>query len=96
MIKIDKNLFWDVDFKKLDYKENADFIIKRVLLFGDKKDYDILKKRYSYEKIKKAALKINYPDKKSANFWSFIFNLSSNKKCAKKSSAQKQSAFWNR
>jgi len=96
MIKIDKNLFWDVDFEKLDYKKNADFVIRRVLLFGDKKDYDILKRRYSYEKIKEAALKINYPDKKNANFWDFIFNLSDNKKCTKKSSMQKQSAFWNR
>ena len=78
------------------YKENADFIIKRVLLFGDKKDYDILKKRYSYEEIKKAASKISYPDKKNANFWSFIFNLSNDKKCTKKLSTQKQSVFWKR
>jgi len=96
MAEIDKNLFWDVDFGKLDYKENASFIIKRVLLFGDKKDYDILKKRYSYEEIKKAVSKISYPDKKNANFWNFIFNLSNDKKCTKKLSIQKQSAFWNR
>jgi len=96
MLKLDKNLFWDVDFKKLDYKKNASFIIKRVLLFGDKKDYDILKKCYSGEKIKEVASKINYPDKKNANFWGFIFNLSSDKKCTKKLSVQKQSAFWNR
>lgn len=96
MAKINKTLFWDVDFEKLDYKENAGFIIKRVLLFGDKKDYDILKKRYSNEKIKETASKINYPDKKNANFWGFIFNLPSDKKCTKKLSIQKQSAFWNR
>ena len=96
MVQIDKNLFWDVDFGKLDYKKNAGFIIKRVLLFGDKKDYDILKKRYSYERIREAALKISYPDKKNANFWSFIFNLSNDKKCTKKLLMQKQSAFWNR
>ena len=96
MVEIDKNLFWDVNFRKLDYKKNASFIIKRILLFGDKEDYDILKKRYSYEEIKKAASKISYPDKKNANFWSFIFNLPNNKKCAKKLSIQKQSAFWNR
>lgn len=96
MIKIDKSIFWDVDFKKLDFKKNADFIIRRVLLFGDKKDYDILKKRYSYEKIKKVASRTNYPDKKNANFWNLIFNLSNNKKCANKLSTQKQNAFWNR
>lgn len=96
MAEIDKNLFWDVDFEKIDYKKNADFVIERVLLFGDKKDYDILKKHYSYEKIKEAASKINYPDKKNANFWSFIFNLSDDKKCTKKSSTRKRSAFWNR
>ena len=96
MTEIDKNLFWDVDFEKVGYKENADFVIKRVLLFGDKKDYDILKKHYSCEEMKKATSKISYPDKKSANFWGFIFNLSNDKKCTKKLSMQKQSAFWNR
>jgi len=96
MIKIDKNLFWDVDFKKLDCGKNARFIIERVLLLGDKSDYNVLKNYYSRARIKKAAAEINYPDRKSANFWSFIFNLSNNKKCTKKLSTQKRSIFWNR
>ncbi len=93
-IKIDKNLFWDVNFKSLEYQKDADFIINRVLLWGDKPDYDVLKKQYSYEKIRESASKINYNEKKIFNFWNFILNLP--KKCTRKLLIQKQNAFWNR
>lgn len=93
MIKLDKQLFWDVKFSELDYKKNADFIIARVLYFGDLGDYKVIKKKYGLEKIKNVAKKINYPSKKSQNFWSFIFNFSI---CAKKLSIKKQNAFYQR
>jgi len=75
MIKINKGLFWDTKFKDLDYKEHADFIIKRVLQYGDVKDYKIAKKKYGIKKIKKVAQNTSYSDKKSPNFWKIIFNL---------------------
>lgn len=92
-----KELFWDVDFKKLDYAKNADFIIERVLSFGDEGDYRILKKIYGLKKIKKAAVKADYPDKKTTNFWSVIFEIPLNTfLCVKKLSTLKPNAFWNR
>ena len=93
MMKLDKQLFWDVKFSELDYKKNADFIISRVLSFGDLDDYKAIKNKYGLKKIKDAAKKINYSNKKSQNFWSFIFNFSI---CAKKLSIKKQSAFYQR
>ena len=63
----------------MDIEKNADFIIERVLSFGDVKDYQLLRKMYDYEKIKKVAIKANYPDKKSINFWSIIFEIPLNK-----------------
>ena len=44
MIKLNKQLFWDIDFKKLDYKKNTNFIISRVLVYGDLEDYRMIKK----------------------------------------------------
>lgn len=44
MRALNKTLFWDVDFNDLDYKKHADFIIKRVLLYGDKSDWGKIKK----------------------------------------------------
>lgn len=95
--QLNKTLFWDVNFKDLDYKKNADFIIERVLSFGDKKDYQILQEIYSLKKIKKTAVKINYPNKKTINFWSLIFNIPINSfLCIKKLSTLKPNAFWKR
>ncbi len=76
MIQVNKKLFWDVEFKKLDYEKHSGFIIGRVLSFGDIKDYQIIKKKYGIKKIKSVAEKISYPNKKSLNFWNIIFNLS--------------------
>jgi len=75
MIEISKGLFWDIKFKDLSYKKHADFIIKRVLQYGNEKDYKIIKGRYGTKKIKKVAQNTSYSDKKSPNFWKFIFNL---------------------
>lgn len=95
--QLNKTLFWDIDFKNLDYKKNADFIIERVLSFGDEKDYRLLQKIYNFEKIKKIAVKLNYPNKKTINFWSLIFDIPINSFLyIKKLSMQKPNAFWKR
>lgn len=97
MLKLSKQLFWDVKVNELDYKKHADFIIKRVLLRGDVKDYKIIKKKYGLKKIKNIAKKVDYPDKKSLNFWSLIFNIPLKSfQCIKKLSIQKQSVFSQR
>ena len=95
--QLDKNLFWDVKFEDLGIEKNADFIIERVLSFGDVKDYQLLRKMYDFKKIKKAAIKANYPNKKSVNFWSIIFDIPLNSfLCIKKLSMPKPNAFWKR
>lgn len=85
MININKQLFWDTRFSELDYKKNANFIIARVLSYGDIFDYKDIKKQYGFKKIKSAAKRVSYFDKKSLYFWSYIFNLPLNSlKCIKK------------
>jgi len=96
-ISLNKSIFWDVDFKKLDYQKNADFIIERTLNYGDEEDFQKIKKIYGISKIKETAKKINYINKKNINFWAVIFNIpASSFKCTKKFSIQKQSAFLKR
>ena len=95
--RLRKTLFWDVDFKDLDYKKNAGFVIERVLSFGDEKDYQILQEIYGLKKIKRTAVKVNYPNKKIINFWSLIFNIPINSfLCIKKLSTLRPNAFWKR
>jgi len=94
MIKVNRQLFWDVDFKKLDYKKDADFIIARVLIYGDVSDYKLIKKKYGIKKIKETAKKVNYPNKKSLIFWSNVFNLPFKSfQCIKKSLIKKPNVF---
>ncbi|MBU1176961.1 MAG: hypothetical protein ABIG88_02165 [Patescibacteria group bacterium] len=94
MIKINKQLFWDVDFKKLDYKKDADFIISRVLFYGDVGDYKLIEKKYGKKKIKEIIKKASYPNKKSLNFWSSIFNIPLESfKCINKSLIKKPNSF---
>jgi len=93
-ISLTKDIFWDVKMENLHYQKDADFIIERVLNYGDKKDYQKIKEIYGFSEIKNIAKKINYINKKNINFWGIIFNIPSNLfKCTKRFSIKKQSPF---
>lgn len=93
-ISLNKSLFWDIEFKSLDYQKDAVFIIKRVLNYGDEKDYKEIKRVYGLQKIKSIAKKIDYINKKNVNFWSIVLNIPLNSfECIKKFSTKRQSAF---
>ena len=96
-MKIRKSLFWDVDYKKLNYQKDANFIIGRVLDFGNLKEYKEILKFYGLSKIKKVAKRHIFSDIKSANFWSLILKIPFNKlKCTRKSSLKTPKAFLKR
>lgn len=96
MVILDKKLFWDVDFRRLDYQKNANFIIGRVLQWGDLDDFRKIKRVYTLNRIKKVASRLSYTDKKSQNFWRFIFNLKNRNICTQKLLLRKHSNFLNR
>ena len=73
-MKIDKSLFWDVEFNNIDYNKYAQHIINRVLIRGNLSDWIEIKKYYGLDKIKNEALKMRYLDKRTLNFCSFYFN----------------------
>jgi hypothetical protein len=82
-------LFWDINCKKLDILKDADFIIKRVLGFGDEEDYFFIRKKYDLGQIKRVAKTMSYPNQKSSNFWSKILNIPLNSmRCQKKLSTK--------
>jgi hypothetical protein len=49
---LDKRIFWDVEFEKLDYELYADFIIERVFERGDVDDIRQVRRFYGDEKVK--------------------------------------------
>lgn len=87
-------LFWETKPQKIDTQKNADFIIGRVLDFGNLKEWQAIKNFYGLSKIKEAAKKHIFSDPRSANFWSIILNISLKQlKCTRKPSLKTPKAF---
>ena len=91
-LKIDKRLFWDTNYSKMDLNDHADFIIKRVLNFGDLSDFMAIKEIYGINKIKGIATCSIFQNNKTLNFWSKILKI----KCIQKQSKKAHSAFSKR
>ena len=53
---INRRIFWDIDFDKLDYKGKASFIIERVFERGDVEDIRNCRRYYGDDKIKQVLL----------------------------------------
>jgi hypothetical protein len=86
-----RKYFWDVDFLKLDKKIHSQFIIERILEYGDKKAVKWMRRNFKLNEIKKVICSSRNLSLKSANFWQFIFDLNKNDiLCLKKSFQEKQ------
>ena len=90
-----KKYFWDVDLLKLNKRSYSQFIIDRILEYGDRKAIKWMRENFKSNEIKKVIQQSKNLSPRSANFWRFIFNLNKNKVlCLKKSFQQKQKAIW--
>ena len=70
-----KTLFWDIDLRNFDPEKNPQFVIGRVLDFGNLREWRAVKKLYGKKKIEKAARKHVFSDDRSSNFWGLILNI---------------------
>jgi hypothetical protein len=55
-MKLDKKIFWDIDFNQLDYDKYAEWIIVRVFERGDVDDIRQVRRHYGDELVKTALL----------------------------------------
>jgi len=91
------NLFWDVNPQKLNYERDAEFIIGRVLDFGNLEEWKAIKNFYGLSKIREAARKHVFSDIRSANFWAMALGIpSKNLKCTRNPSLKTPRAFLRR
>jgi len=67
-----KKYFWDVDFKKLSLKKYSDFILARVMKYGDFKAFRWLL-QFPKSKILKIIRTYRDLDAKTKNFWSLVY-----------------------
>lgn len=70
--------FWDVDTKGLDTGKNKKFIIERLLQYGRPEQIKWLFAHYSDKEIIEVVKSSRTIDKKTANYWSLHYNISSN------------------
>lgn len=57
---LNKRIFWDTNFSKLDYDANAASIIERVFERGDVEDIRQVRRFYGDEKVKEVLLNAKY------------------------------------
>lgn len=74
-INLSKVLFWDTDYTQIDYQKHARYVIERVVMYGNVRDWRAIKEYYGKRKIKQEVLQSRYLDEKSLNFLCCIFNL---------------------
>jgi len=74
-MNLPKQLFWDVDFKNLDYDKRKVFVIGRVLNYGMWEDIREVFERYGEKEVKKCIVKETDLTERSQNFWSKILNI---------------------
>ena len=87
--------FWDVDFSKINKITHTQFIIERILEYGDLKSIKWMNNNYDLDKIKEVTINSKNISKKSANYWQIIFDIKRDKiLCFKRLSQEKQKMIW--
>ena len=67
-----QSLFWDVDPELIDVNKNANYIIERILDFGNDEEVKWVWKNYDKLTIKKALESSRSFRKESKNLWNLI------------------------
>lgn len=85
-----KPYFWEVDTKKLDPKKYPEYIIARILEYGNAKSVAWMVKMFDRKLIKKVIIRSRVLSPRSANFWGALFGVSKNQILCLRTSYQKQ------
>lgn len=90
-----KKYFWEVDFKELDADKNREYIIRRVLEYGDTEAVQWMLQTFDSRTIKNVLLREKGLSPLSANYWSLILSVPKNKiLCLQKQSQNRLQKTW--
>lgn len=91
-----KKYFWDVDFQKLDKKKYSQFIIERILEYGEnEKAINWLFRNFTKSEIVKVVTKGRNLSPLSANYWGLVFGIPKTKiLCLQKQFQKKLQKIW--
>lgn len=86
--------FWDVEFKELNMKRSARFILKRILEYGDEKAIAWMRKNFTEKDVEDILINLRISPK-SANFWATIFDIDKRKVLSlQKSYLERRCRVW--
>ena len=74
-MNLSKEIFWDVDYSKLDFEKSANWVICRVLEYGGIKEWKEVKQFYGIDKIINAATNARSLSRKNVNFIHIMYNV---------------------
>jgi len=90
-----KKYFWEVDFNKLDFKKNPEYITLRLLEYGDVQALRWLFKNIPKKKIGEIIINQRGLSPRSLYFWSSFFNIPKEKiLCLKGFYQKRQKSRW--
>ncbi len=89
-----KKLLWDVKIEDIPNPKNSQFIIERVLEYGDEKAFSWLCQNYSRKEILPVLKKSRRISPKTGNFYALYYKIPKEKLlCIRKPFTQKQNRF---
>ena len=70
-----KKYFWDIDFDKLDVEAHPQYVLGRILEYGDEKAIKWVMRRFDKNAVADILFHYRSLSPKSANFWAVVFNI---------------------
>jgi CRISPR/Cas system-associated protein Cas10 (large subunit of type III CRISPR-Cas system) len=90
-----KKYFWDVQFEKINLQENREYILRRILNYGDERAVAWMYANFEKSEMRSALTNFRGYSQKSANYWSLMLDVPREKViCLKKHSSKEQKTFW--
>lgn len=87
--------FWDTDVQSISVKQNATFIIERLLESGDEKAVQWLFHQYSKSELSEVVRNSRRLSARSSNFWAYILDIPHKEiLCLSKSFQKTYRAIW--
>jgi len=91
-----KKYFWDVAFEKLNLETHPEFILERILEYGDEKAVKWMKETFSRDEIANILFHFRGISPKTANYWALIYDIDKRKVlCLQKQYLKTQRKHWN-
>ena len=90
-----KKYFWEVDTNKLVLKKYPEYVISRILEYGDETAVRWLFRNFKKSYLKRVLSKRRDISAKTGNYWGLILGLPQNRiLCLKKQSQNEQKKTW--